>query len=133
MRTRGASRCCTSRFRRRPCTRRSRTNSMEGTGTMSEAPSPGSKSGPEERATRWLSQGFEPLVASLDGDPQRGAESIDFDVVVVGTGCGGSVAAVELAKTRGSKRICVLERGNEHLPGSFPSRMADLAGHVRFP
>ena len=31
-----------------------------------------------------------------------------------------------------SKRVCVLERGGEHLPGSFPSRMAQLAGHVRF-
>lgn len=86
----------------------------------------------EDRATHWLSQGFETLVASLEGDPDRTTESIDFDVVVVGTGYGGSVAAAELAKTRGNRRICVLERGREHLPGSFPSRMADLAGHVRF-
>ena len=32
----------------------------------------------------------------------------------------------------GDKRVCVLERGGEHLPGSFPSRMSELAGHVRF-
>ncbi|WP_167772473.1 alpha/beta fold hydrolase [Ramlibacter henchirensis] len=99
---------------------------------MSDPSSPARKGTPEERATRWLAQGFETLVASLEGDPQRTAQGIDFDVVVVGTGYGGAVAAAELAKTRGSRRICVLERGNEHLPGSFPSRMADLPGHVRF-
>ncbi|NPC56320.1 alpha/beta fold hydrolase [Caenimonas soli] len=53
-------------------------------------------------------------------------------MVIVGTGYGGSVAAAELARTRGTKRICILERGGEHLPGSFPSRMSQLAGHVRF-
>ena len=85
-----------------------------------------------DRATRWLSQGFETLVASIEGDPARAAAPIHFDVVIVGTGYGGSVAAAELARTRGDKGVCVLERGGEHLPGSFPSRMAQLAGHVRF-
>ena len=99
---------------------------------MSQEPPPSSESIKEERATRWLSQGFETLIASLERDPNRTAASIDFDVVIVGTGYGGSVAAAELAKTRGDKSVCVLERGGEHLPGSFPSRMAELAGHVRF-
>jgi cholesterol oxidase len=99
---------------------------------MNPQQSSSSESTREDRATHWLSQGFETLVASLEGDPDRTAESIDFDVVVVGTGYGGSVAAAELAKTRGNRRICVLERGREHLPGSFPSRMAEIAGHVRF-
>lgn len=86
----------------------------------------------EDRAARWLSRGFETLVDSLEGDPGRTAESIDFDVVIVGTGYGGAVAAAELAATREGRRICVLERGSEHLPGSFPARMAELPGHVRF-
>lgn len=99
---------------------------------MSEA-SPSSPEGTTgNRATRWLSQGFETLAAVLEGDLERRADDIDFDVVIVGTGYGGAVAAAELAKARGKLRICVLERGNEHLPGSFPSRMADLPGHVRF-
>lgn len=98
---------------------------------MSQEPLPGSTGTPERRATRWLSQGFEVLVAEL-ADAQPTADGIDFDVVIVGTGYGGSVAAAELAKLRGEKRICVLERGTEHLPGAFPSRMADLPGHVRF-
>lgn len=97
-----------------------------------EETSLGSKDPPETRSTRWLAQGFEALVASLEGNPGREASGIDFDVVIVGTGYGGAVAAAELARSRGSKRICVLERGNEHLPGSFPSRMSDLPGHVRF-
>jgi choline dehydrogenase-like flavoprotein len=100
---------------------------------MNEEISSGSKDPPEEaRSTRWLAQGFEALVASLEGNPEREASGIDFDVVIVGTGYGGAVAAAELARTRGGRRVCVLERGNEHLPGSFPSRMSELPGHVRF-
>ncbi|AMO22626.1 hypothetical protein GCM10027034_30600 [Ramlibacter solisilvae] len=99
---------------------------------MSKKSPPGSMDTPEPRATRWLSKGFETLVARLEQDSGRTVDSIDFDVVIVGTGYGGSVAAAELAKTRGDRRICVLERGSEHLPGSFPSRMAELPGHVRF-
>ncbi len=99
---------------------------------MAEETSNGSKDPPETRSTRWLAHGFEALVASLEGNPERGAGGIDFDVVIVGSGYGGAVAAAELAKARGGRRICVLERGNEHLPGSFPSRMSDLPGHVRF-
>src|SRR6185436_8977330 len=53
----------------------------------------------------------------------------------VGSGYGGAVAAAKLAgRTDNGReiRLCVLERGNEYLPGMFPSRLADLAGHVRF-
>ncbi len=49
----------------------------------------------------------------------------DFDVVVIGSGFGGSVTAYELA-ARGA-RVCVLERGKAFPPGSFartPSEMA---------
>jgi cholesterol oxidase len=99
---------------------------------MNQQPPPTNEPNREHRATRWLSEGFETLVAALEGDAGRTAERTDFDVVIVGTGYGGAVAAAELAKTRGSKSVCVLERGGEHLPGSFPSRMSQLPGHVRF-
>ena len=49
----------------------------------------------------------------------------DFDVVVIGSGFGGSVTAYELA-SRGA-RVCLLERGKDFPPGSFartPSEMA---------
>jgi len=41
-----------------------------------------------------------------------------FDAVVIGSGFGGAVMAYRLAE-RGL-RVCVLERGQEHPPGSFP-------------
>ena len=49
----------------------------------------------------------------------------DFDVVIIGSGFGGSVSAYELA-SRGL-RVCLLERGKAFPPGSFartPSEMA---------
>jgi cholesterol oxidase len=84
---------------------------------------------------RWLSNGIEVLIHDLTNDSSRPA--IDFDVVIVGSGYGGAISAVELA---GSKHeddkqpvsVCVLERGREFLPGMFPARMADIAGNVRF-
>ena len=47
-----------------------------------------------------------------------------YDVVIVGSGYGGGVAASRLARC--GKRVCVLERGREFLPGDFPNRFPDL-------
>ena len=47
-----------------------------------------------------------------------------YDVVVVGSGYGGGVTASRLA--RAGKRVCVLERGKEYLPGDFPARLTDM-------
>ncbi len=81
--------------------------------------------------TAWLSRGYEELLYDMKKDPSRGA----FDVVIVGSGYGGAIAAAELAGCKDGDReisVCVLERGKEYLPGMFPSRLADLPGHVRF-
>ena len=84
------------------------------------------------RSTQWLSRGLEALIEELGRDPGESAAEPDFDVLIIGSGYAGAVAAAELARHRGNKRVCVLERGRERLPGAFPSRMAELAGHVRF-
>jgi cholesterol oxidase len=41
-----------------------------------------------------------------------------FDTIVIGSGFGGSVCAHRLAEA--GQRVCVLERGKAHPPGSFP-------------
>ncbi len=52
-----------------------------------------------------------------------------YDVVVVGSGYGGGVAASRLA--RAGKRVCVLERGREILTGEFPARFPELRGDMQ--
>jgi len=95
-------------------------------------PSEGQQPTPNEppRATRWLADDFSQLLEAC----QAGAVP-DYDLVIVGSGYGGAVAAAELSglkDAKGEKRVCVLERGREYLPGSFPSRWSDLVGQVRF-
>jgi choline dehydrogenase-like flavoprotein len=79
----------------------------------------------------WLSDGAEVLIAKLGANP-----ALVYDVVVVGSGYGGAVAAARFAgakKTDGTKlAVCVLERGNEYVVGSFPNRLAELPGYVRY-
>lgn len=87
------------------------------------------------RRTAWLSKGFEVLIHRLKNQPPR--VDCDFDVVIVGSGYGGAVAAAELAgctnAANGNRRVsvCVLERGKEYLAGMFPTRLGDLPGHIR--
>ena len=91
------------------------------------------------RQSAWLSRGLEALIdrdhSRFQNDP---ASHFDFDVVIVGSGYGGAIAAAALSgvtdtqSNNNSLRICILERGKEYLTGSFPSSAADLAGLVRF-
>ncbi|MBV1881928.1 MAG: alkaline phosphatase D family protein [Pseudomonadales bacterium] len=76
-----------------------------------------------------ISKGFEQLVT------ENSINNKEFDVIIIGSGYGGSIAAAELsACTENGKSlsVCVLERGNEYSPGSFPSSIADIASHVRW-
>ncbi|KAI9686139.1 MAG: hypothetical protein M1822_003794 [Bathelium mastoideum] len=48
-----------------------------------------------------------------------------YDVVVVGSGYGGGVAASRMA--RGGQSVCLLERGKERWPGEFPTTLEEAA------
>ncbi len=80
----------------------------------------------------WLSKSFEQLRHRYESSPPP------FDVVIIGSGYGGAIAADTLTTFETEEngvsralRICVLERGNEYLPGSFPANSTELPGHLR--
>ena len=52
-----------------------------------------------------------------------------YDVVVIGSGYGGGIAASRLA--RAGRNVCVLERGREFLPGEFPETLPRAAVEVQ--
>ncbi|XP_078380752.1 cholesterol oxidase-like [Oculina patagonica] len=52
-----------------------------------------------------------------------------YDVVVVGSGYGASIAASRCA--RAGKSVCVLERGKEWWPGDFPETFSDSSKHMQ--
>lgn len=52
-----------------------------------------------------------------------------YDVVVVGSGYGGAIAASRLART--GRRVCVLERGREYASGDFPRTGMQAAGEIQ--
>ncbi len=54
----------------------------------------------------------------------QGAIKAAYDVVVVGSGYGGGVAASRLS--RAGQSVCVIEKGKEFPTGSFPSRLPEL-------
>ena len=54
----------------------------------------------------------------------RGEIKRAYDVVVVGSGYGGGVAASRLS--RAGQTVCVIEKGKEFPTGSFPSRLPEL-------
>lgn len=54
-----------------------------------------------------------------------GGLDFSYDVVVVGSGYGGAIAASRFA--RAGRTVCVLERGLEHHPGEFPETLSQGA------
>ncbi len=86
--------------------------------------------GPAAGGLRWLSRDYAELRAGWSERP--------IDVLIVGSGYGGAMAAAELAGRRVMDggalrplRVCVLERGNEYAPGMFASSLQELPPHVR--
>lgn len=52
-----------------------------------------------------------------------------YDVVVIGSGYGGSISASRLA--RAGQKVCLLERGNEILPGEYPETESEALPHFQ--
>ncbi|WP_253261882.1 FAD-dependent oxidoreductase [Ramlibacter montanisoli] len=80
---------------------------------------PGPDPDPAGAGLRWLSRDYADLRAGWDGKP--------IDVLIVGSGYGGAMAAAELAGRQIMEdgvlrplRVCVLERGNEYAPACSP-------------
>ncbi|HLF11487.1 MAG TPA: GMC oxidoreductase, partial [Gammaproteobacteria bacterium] len=80
--------------------------------------------------TAWISQGFERLADRVQAAPL----ALHFDVLIIGSGYGGAIAAATFAgRELGGTPVTVgvLERGKEYLPGAFPKDMAELPRHIR--
>ena len=56
-----------------------------------------------------------------------------YDFVVIGSGYGGTISAARLAsaKLTPARSICILERGKEWAPGSFPESSVDVLSATR--
>jgi cholesterol oxidase len=52
-----------------------------------------------------------------------------YDVVIVGSGYGGSIAASRLA--RAGRRVCLLERGKEFQPGEYPDTSLEAIQEIQ--
>lgn len=52
-----------------------------------------------------------------------------YDVVVIGSGYGGGVAASRMSRAK--QMVCVLERGKERWPGEYPDKFLDAARELR--
>lgn len=53
-----------------------------------------------------------------------------YDVIVIGSGYGGSIAASRMA--RAGKKVCLLERGKEFQPGDYPKSELGAAKEMQF-
>ncbi len=66
------------------------------------------------------------LKSSCSGHPWH------YDIAVVGSGYGASITAARLAqRMRPGSSLCILERGREWIPGTFPDVLKDVMDETR--
>src|SRR5665811_1268791 len=53
-----------------------------------------------------------------------------YDVIVVGSGYGGSIAASRMSRC--GRKVCLLEKGKEFLPGQFPRTLSEASREMQF-
>lgn len=75
--------------------------------------------------THLLSEPIENLIQ----DQSCGQFSAQCNILIVGSGYGGAIAAMRLANK--DRSVYVFERGNEYTLGEFPETLGELPGHVR--
>ena len=51
-----------------------------------------------------------------------------YEVVVVGSGYGGSIAASRVA--RRGRSVCLFERGAERIPGEYPNTVVEVSKEI---
>lgn len=68
-----------------------------------------------------------PRINQLSNDPRNIKDR--YGVIVVGSGYGGSITAAPLAAA--GHAVCLLERGKEWIPGSFPDELGEVIKEIR--
>ena len=59
-------------------------------------------------------------------------DRVHFGCLVIGSGYGASITAAKLSKyLRPEHRMCIIERGKEWIPGTFPETFKDVSGNSR--
>ena len=53
----------------------------------------------------------------------------EYNIVVIGSGYGGAIAASRLS--RAGQKVCLLERGKEHLPGEYPDNIIEATEQMQ--
>ena len=53
-----------------------------------------------------------------------------YEIVVIGSGYGGSIAASRLARAK--RQVCLLERGREFQPGEYPSTQFEGLREIQY-
>ena len=59
-------------------------------------------------------------------------DRVHFGCLLIGSGYGASITAAKLSKyLRPEHRMCIIERGKEWIPGTFPETFKDVSGNSR--